>query len=392
VIRDAIGDESKQEQASCVPGNPRLGKRNGPLPADVSVETLLGRSVIEVDHGKFCEYLTDATVLVTGAGGSVGSELCARLAQLGVRALVLVDQAEASLLGAARSLQDLGFANGVAVLADIKSRTRAFEVFERYHPDVVFHAAAYKQVPLLEAFPVEGVATNVLGTQSVVDAACRVGVGRFVLFSTDKAVQPTSILGQTKNIAEWIVAAAGDEPADGRYATIRLGNVIDSAGSILPVFRQQLASKGPITVTHRRATRYLMTAGEAAGLAIVAGSFADSNSVFFLDSGPPVCVLDLARRLALGAARHLEIEFVGLRTGERLHEQRFWAGDDISATPCERVLGSTMHRVDPTWLQGWLSVLARHVERASAAGVRAVLTEMHEASELGGIRPAAAHR
>jgi FlaA1/EpsC-like NDP-sugar epimerase len=393
-IRSVIGDESKREHASYVPGNPRLGKRKGPSPTDdVSVETLLGRSVVEVDCGKFCAYLADATVLVTGAGGSVGSELCARLAQLGVRELVLVDQAEASLIGAARSLQeDLEFANGVAVLADIKSRTRAVEMFERYQPDVIFHAAAYKHVPLLEAFPVEGVATNVLGTRSVVDAARRVGVGRFVLFSTDKAVQPTNILGQTKSIAEWIVAAAGDDAAHGRYATVRLGNVIDSAGSILPIFRQQLASDGPLTVTHRRATRYLMTAGEAAGLAIVAGAFADSNSVFFLDSGPPVCVLDLAQRLASAAARHIDIEFVGLRAGERLHEQLFWAGDDISATPCERVLGSTMHRVDPTWLEGWLTVLARHVKRASAAGVRAVLAEMHEAPELGGIRPAAARR
>jgi FlaA1/EpsC-like NDP-sugar epimerase len=393
-IRSLIGDESKREHGSHVPGNARLERWNGVLPADdVSVETLLGRSVIEIDHGKFCEYLADATVLVTGAGGSVGSELCARLTQHGLRELVLVDQAEASLLGAARSLQEnLGFANGVPVLADIKSRTRAIEVFERYHPDVVFHAAAYKHVPLLEASPVEGVATNVLGTQSVVDAARRVGVGCLVLFSTDKAVQPANILGQTKGIAEWIVAAAGDEATHGRYATVRLGNVIDSAGSILPIFRQQLAANSPVTVTHRSATRYLMTAGEAAGLAIVAGALADSNSFFFLDSGPPVCVLDLARRLASGASRHLDIEFVGLRAGERLHEQLCCAGDDIFATPCERVLGSTMHRVDPTWLRGWLSVLARHVERASAAGVRAVLTEMHEASELGGIRPAAARR
>jgi FlaA1/EpsC-like NDP-sugar epimerase len=262
-IRKFIADESKRKHASCVPSNGGLGKRNGRLRAeDVSVDTLLGRSVIDVASGEFGEYLANATVLVTGAGGSVGAELCGRLAQLRVRELVLVDQAEASLLGAARSLQqNLEFTRGVAVLADIKSRTRAAEVFERHRPDVVFHAAAYKQVPLLEAFPVEGVATNILGTKSVVDAARRVGVSRFVLFSTDKAVQPTSILGQTKCIAEWIVATAGHGTAHGRYATVRLGNVIDSAGSILPIFRQQLAGRGPVTVTHRRATRYLMTAG-----------------------------------------------------------------------------------------------------------------------------------
>jgi FlaA1/EpsC-like NDP-sugar epimerase len=279
----------------------------------------------------------------------------------------------------------------VAVLADIKSRTRAVELFERHRPDVVFHAAAYKHVPLLEAFPVEGAATNVLGTQNIVDAARRVGVGRFVLFSTDKAVQPTSILGQTKGVAEWIVASAGREEAHGRYAAVRLGNVVDSAGSILPIFRRQVADGGPVTVTHRRATRYLMTAGEAAGLAIVAGALADSNSVFWLDSGPPVCVLDLARRLASAASRPVDIDFVGLRAGERLHEQLFWTGDDISATPCEQVLRSAMHQVDPVWLNGRLAVLARHVKNASAAGVRAALAEMHAAPELGGIRPAAVH-
>ncbi len=393
-IRNPIGDEPNREQASCVPGNGPLGKRNGRLRAeDVTVETLLGRSVVDVVHGKLGEYLANATVLVTGAGGTVGAELCARLAQLSVRELVLVDQAEAPLLGAARSLQqDLEFAQGIPVLADIKSRTRMVEVFERHHPDVVFHAAAYKHVPLLEAFPVEGVATNVLGTKSVVDAARRVRVHRFVLFSTDKAVQPTSILGQTKGIAEWIVATAALDAAHERYATVRLGNVIDSAGSILPIFRQQLADGGPVTVTHRRATRYLMTAGEAAGLAIVAGALADSNGAFFLDSGPPVCVVDLARRLTSAAARHVDIEFVGLRAGERLHEQLFWAGDNIFATPCEHVLRSTMHQVDPAWLEGWLAVLARHVKRASAAGVRAALAEMHAAPALGGIRPAAVRR
>jgi FlaA1/EpsC-like NDP-sugar epimerase len=271
------------------------------------------------------------------------------------------------------------------VLADIKSRPRALEAFERHRPDVVFHAAAYKQVPLLEAFPVEGVATNVLGTQSVVDAARRVGVDRFVLFSTDKAVQPTSILGQTKGIAEWIVATAGNDSAHGRYATVRLGNVIDSAGSMLPIFREQLAGGGPLTVTHRGATRYLMTAGEAAGLAIVAGALADSDGIFFLDSGPPVSVLDLVRRFASSVGRHIDIEFVGLRAGERLHEKLFWPGDEISATSCERVLRSTMHRVDPAWLEDLLAVLTRHVTAASAAGVSAVLADLHAAPELSGI-------
>lgn len=341
---------------------------------DVPVEALLGRPVADVASAEFGEYLTGAAVLVTGAGGSIGAELCARLVRLGVGRLVLVDQAEASLLAATRSVE---CAAAVPVLADIRGRSRALELFKRFRPDVVFHAAAYKQVPLLEASPVEAAATNILGTQSVVDASRAAGVERFVLFSTDKAVQPANILGRTKRVAEWIVASAAQQ----RYGAVRLGNVIDSSGSCLPLFREQLAGGGPLTVTDERATRYLMTGGEAAGLAVVAGALADSESVFFLDSGPPVSVLDLAGRFAAVAAGR-EIEFVGLRAGERLHEQMCWRGEEPSPTPCRHVLRAPMHRVDPSWLEQQLAVLAQHVERASAAEVRALLTEMHAAAEL----------
>jgi FlaA1/EpsC-like NDP-sugar epimerase len=383
-----IGETSKREHASCARSvGIHTGARNHPLPFDDhAVETLLDRAVVAVDIGRFGEYLADAAVLVTGAGGSIGVELCTQLTSLGVGALVLVDHAEASLVELSRALRDeQGFENAVAVLADIKSPARIFEVFERYRPDVVFHAAAYKHVDLLEASPVEGVATNVFGTTCIVDAARRVSVRRFVLFSTDKAVQPTNILGQTKAVAEWIVAASGREGA-GKYTSIRLGNVVDSAGSILPMFRRQVALGGPVTVTHPKATRYLMTVEEAAGLAIVAGGLADSNSIFWLDSGPPVCVLDLARRLTSAASGDVGIEFVGLRAGERLHERLFSSGDEIGATSCEHVSSSRMHQVDPVWLKRWLEVLEGHVERASATRVRVALAEMHSAAEREAIR------
>jgi FlaA1/EpsC-like NDP-sugar epimerase len=345
--------------------------------------------VIGVNDGELADYMVDATVLVTGAGGSLGAELCARLTRLGVRELVLVDQAEAPLVELATELRyEHGFTDAVPVLADIRSAARTVEVFEEHRPDVVFHTAAYKQVPLLEAHPVEAVATNVLATKHIVDAALLVGVERLVLFSTDKAVQPASILGQTKSVAEWIVAAAGREE-HARYASVRLGNVVDSAGSILPLFRRQVARGGPVTVTHPKTTRYLMTAGEAAGLAIVAGALADSNGIFWLDMGPPVRVLDLARRLARAASRDVAIDFVGLRPGERLHEHLCWEGDEIAATPCERVFRSPMRHVDPAWLNAWLAALARHVDRASAAGVRAALTEMHAAPEREIVPPSA---
>ncbi len=346
-------------------------------------ESLLGRSVVELGGDGLCAYLSGTTVLVTGAGGSIGAELCVRLVRHGVHRLVLVDRSEAELARLTRELQyELGFAEAVPVLADIASRPRMIEVFERYRPHVAFHAAAYKHVPLLEASPVEGVATNVLGTKYVVDAARRAGVQRFLLFSTDKAVEPTSVLGQTKAVAEWIVATAGRRPADGRYASIRLGNVLDSAGSIVPVFRRQAARGGPVTVTHPDATRYLMTTGEAAGLAIVAAGLADAPGVFWLDMGPPVRMLELAQRVASSVSQNVGIELVGLRPGERLHERLVCNGDDVAATCCEHVWRTTAQAVDPAWLDDRLAALARHVRHAYADGVRSVLAEMQVAPRL----------
>lgn len=301
-----------------------------------------------------------------------------RLARAGARRLVLVDHAEASLVAVDRTLRhELGYEAAVPVLADIKSGRRMVDVFREHGPDTVFHAAAYKQVPLLEAAPVEGVATNVFGTKCVLDAALAVGVERFVLFSTDKAVGPTNVLGRSKAVAEWLVAAAGNERSHGGYASVRLGNVVDSAGSILPVFRRQALCGGPVTVTHPSATRHLMTAGEAAGLAIAAGGMARSTgNVFWLDSGPPRPVVELARRVAATASPDVAIDFVGLRAGERLHEHMFLNGDEIAATPCAHVWRSTVAGVDPQWLDDRLTCLARHVRTASADGVRAVLAEM----------------
>ena len=384
-----IGTGSQRGLSSRAPSDLEpVGARSGRLRSDVPVETLLGRSVLDVGSGELAEYVAGSSVLVTGAGGSIGTELCRRLASLRPRELVLVDQAEAPLAAVARMLRDeLGFVNGVPVLADIKNRSRAIGLLERHRPGVVLHAAAYKQVPLLESSPVEGVAANVLGTKNLVDASRSVDVERFVLFSTDKAVLPTSILGQTKRVAEWIVADAGRE-ANGRYAAVRLGNVIDSAGSIVPVFRRQAAGEGPLTVTDERATRYLMTMGEAAGLALAAGALADSESVFCLDAGAPVPVVELARRVASAALRPIEIEVIGLRPGERLHEHLFWPGDDVVSTSFAGVLRADLHCVDGEWLERCLSVLADHVHRASAAEARAMLAEMNAAPEVGDVRPA----
>jgi FlaA1/EpsC-like NDP-sugar epimerase len=342
---------------------------------DVSTETLLGRRVVDIPTHEFADYLAGSSVLVTGAGGSLGRALCAQLTQLGVDTLVLVDQGEGSLVELAALLRDEhGFTGAVRAPADVRNAARVMEVFDQHRPDVVFHAAANKHVPLVEADPVEGVASNVLGTQHMVAGARSVGVQSFVLFSTDKAVQPTSVLGQTKAVAELIVAAAGTV---GRYTAVRLGNVVDSAGSVLPLFRRQVARGGPLTVTHPQMTRYLMTASEAAGLAIVAGALADSTGIFWLDLGPPVPVLTLAQRLARSARSEVEIVFVGLRAGERLHEHMLWVDDEVEATPCVGVFRSALRHVDPCRLEDSIGALERCVERGSAAELRAELAALH---------------
>ena len=307
----------------------------------------------------------------------MGAELCSSIADRGASRVVLVDQAEAPLVERANTLRSGALGTDVVpVLADIRHPARVAQILDEHRPHVVFHAAAYKQVPLLEAFPVEGVATNVLGTKNVVDAARRAGVERFVLFSSDKAVRPTNVLGRTKALAECIVAAVGREEGRPGYVSVRLGNVADSAGSILPVFRRQIARGGPVTVTHPHMTRYLMTAGEAAALAIVAGGIAEANEAFVLDVGRPVRILDIANRLARAASLDVAIDFVGLRAGERLHEELFWDDDDVAETSCVGVLASPLPVVHPARLADWIDELSHDVATSSPARARAALSQI----------------
>ena len=293
---------------------------------------------------------------------------------------MLVEQAEGPLVELAGDLDDAEI-EVVPVLADVRSLPRGIDVLERYQPDVVFHAAAYKQVPLLEEHPVEAVATNVLGTAAVVAAALRAGTKRLVLFSTDKAVAPTSVLGRTKAAAEWIVAAAGRE-SGAAYTSIRLGNVVDSAGSVVPRFRRRLERGAALTITDPRATRYVMTAGEAAGLALAAGGIARPEVVYWLDCGAPVRIVDLALRLARAYDVEPLIEVVGLRAGERLHERLCREDDVVTATAFPHVLCTPIEHVAPDWLDVRVAALARHADRASAAGVRAALAELHEEASV----------
>lgn len=286
----------------------------------VSEADLLGRGPADIDADAVASYVTGRVVLVTGAGGSIGSELCRQLARFEPAKLLKLDRDESGLHAVQLSIHGRALLDGDdLVLADIRDRDRMFQVFEHHRPEVVFHAAALKHLPLLEVAPREGWKTNVVGTQNVLDAAESVGVTHFVNVSTDKAANPTSVLGYTKLLTERLTAHKG-LTAPGTYTSVRFGNVLGSRGSVLPAFREQAKKGGPITVTHPDITRYFMLVEEAALLVINAGAIGRDGEVLVLDMGEPVKIADVARRFAEQHQPPLEIVFTGLRPGEKLHE------------------------------------------------------------------------
>jgi FlaA1/EpsC-like NDP-sugar epimerase len=292
---------------------------------NVSVEDLLRRAPVDIDTDAVAGYLNGASVLVTGGGGSIGSELVRQILAVGPRMLTIVDNHEEALWSIERELSeraanpDVGFE---LVLADIRSQEAVDAVIGRAKPDVVFHAAALKHVPIVEHSPAEGAMTNVFGSQNVISACERLGVKRFVLISTDKAVEPVSAMGATKRLAELLTVAAAKRT--GRpFVAVRFGNVLASSGSVIPIFQRQLEQGRPITITHEDATRYFMTIPEAVSLVLQAGSTPDSGVIFVLDMGEPVKIVDLARdliRLSGLSEDQVPIVYTGLRAGERLHE------------------------------------------------------------------------
>jgi FlaA1/EpsC-like NDP-sugar epimerase len=289
---------------------------------------LLGRRQADIDPEAVKHYITGKRVLVTGAGGSIGSELCRQLARFEPEALVMLDRDESGLHAVQLSIEGRALLNSPnLVLADIRDAERMREVFEQHRPHVVFHAAALKHLPLLEAAPAEAWKTNVVGTNHVLDAAEAAGVEHFVNISTDKAADPTSVLGYSKRITERLTAHRASIAA-GNYVSVRFGNVLGSRGSVLTAFRAQAEAGGPITVTHPEVTRYFMTVEEAVRLTIYAGAIGDSGEVMVLDMGEPVRIADVAARFANQHTPPLEIVYTGLRPGEKLHEDLIAAHED----------------------------------------------------------------
>jgi FlaA1/EpsC-like NDP-sugar epimerase len=359
----------------------------------VQVEDVLGREPVEVDLAASAAYLRDETVLVTGAGGSIGSELCRQIARLAPQRLILVDQGETALFDIERELVgERGFAAGVPVLADVRSRTKMRQIFDRYRPGIVFHAAAYKHVPLMEANPLESVRNNTLATKAVAEISVEFGAKRFVLVSTDKAVNARTVMGQSKALCEWIVEAYGArDDVTTRFVAVRFGNVLGSSGSVIPIFSRQIAKGGPVTVTHPEMTRFFMTIPESASLVIQAGAIGGRGDVFVLDMGEPVRILDLAKQMirlsGKDPERDVKIEVVGTRPGEKLHEELWGGGETIVPTAHPKIMRVSGPIVDAHWLEDELDELERLVREGETLVVVSRLSAMMREPRLAAAAP-----
>jgi FlaA1/EpsC-like NDP-sugar epimerase len=369
---------------------------------DVQVEDLLGRDPVAPNELLMGRSLLSKVVMVTGAGGSIGSELCRQIVKSRPRMLVLVERSEFSLYAIEQELRKLVDQEGSRVeivpeLADVSDRETVFRIFNRWRPESIYHAAAYKHVPLVERNPIAGLRNNIFSTLHCALAAEAVGVQRFILVSTDKAVRPTNIMGASKRVCELVLQARAQEQTRTLFTMVRFGNVLGSSGSVVPLFKSQIASGGPVTLTHRDVTRYFMTIPEAAQLVIQAGSMARGGEVFVLDMGQPIRIQDLAEtmiRLSGLTVRDelcpdgdIEIAEVGLRPGEKLYEELL-IGDNPASTAHPRIMQAVeimlSWRTLLPYLQNFEQVLAQGDADAALAVLRALVPEFHEMSAAHG--------
>jgi FlaA1/EpsC-like NDP-sugar epimerase len=346
---------------------------------DVKAEDLLEREPVRLEVDRLRAELRGRRILVTGAGGSIGSELCRQLAVFEPELLVLFERAESSLYFVDVELrQQHPHLSVVPVVGDILDPRKVEEVLEAYRPDVVYHAAAYKHVPLMEAHPLEAVENNILGTEVVALAARRAGVKKFVFISTDKAVRPVGIMGMTKRVAECLLLSLNGGPTT--FVAVRFGNVLGSDGSVLPLFRWQIARGGPVTVTDPEASRYFMLLSEAVQLVLQAGAMGQGGEIFFLDMGEPVRIMDLAENLirlsGLEPGRDVPIEVIGLRPGERLREELVQAQEELLPTGHEKVFMVRNHQFDSEAFKQELEELRRLVSVRDREGAVARLRAM----------------
>ncbi len=347
---------------------------------DVSVEDLLGRVQVELETGEILKCLQGKCVLVTGAGGSIGAELCRQISRYAPQKLVLFENAETPLFLVEQALcQTFPEVPLYPIIGDIRHRARVEAIFAEFAPQVVFHAAAYKHVPMMEINPAEAVNNNVRGTQVVAETASAHGVERFVMISTDKAVNPTSVMGASKRTAEKLVQILA-RTSKTRFVTVRFGNVLGSNGSVIPTFTEQIRNGGPVTVTHAEITRFFMTISEATQLVLQAGSMGDGGEIFLLDMGAPVKILHLAEELIRLSGKEpyedIDIEITGLRPGEKLHEELLLQEEMVKPTRHEKICVALSIPGDNIVLQRQLEELYAVARQMDLARVYELLHEI----------------
>ncbi|MCX8037944.1 MAG: polysaccharide biosynthesis protein [Candidatus Sumerlaeia bacterium] len=346
----------------------------------VEIEDLLGRPQVLLALPDEHNYLRGETVLVTGAGGSIGSELCRQIHRYGPAQLILLGRGENSIYEIAAELGYRFDSHAIElIIADVRDEPRMTRVFQQWRPTVIYHAAAHKHVPLMELHPEEAVTNNIFGTEVVARLADRFGSKLFIQISTDKAVRPTNVMGATKRVAEMVVRDIARRSAT-RFLTVRFGNVLGSRGSVIPLFKKQIAAGGPVTVTHPEATRYCMTIPEAVSLVIQTGALGDRGSLFVLDMGQPVKVLDLARNLitlsGLEPDVDIPIQIVGLRPGEKLHEELLTSDEGLQRTEVGKVFVTQPDPVDSAFLREQLETLRRAAAAGDSAAIVAALRRL----------------
>ncbi len=352
---------------------------------ELTIEDLLSRAPVEPEMDAVKRKVEGKTVLVTGAGGSIGSELCRQVLAAAPARILLLEQSEFALYAIHRNLTEVSDVEIVPLLGSVTDAVRVSQIMGAWHPQIVFHAAAYKHVPLVEHNPLDGLRNNVSGTRCVAELAIEFGVRDFILVSTDKAVRPTNIMGATKRLAELILQGLAGEGTKTCFSMVRFGNVLGSSGSVVPLFREQIRRGGPITITHHEITRYFMTIPEAAQLVVQACAMASGGEVFVLDMGTPVRIIDLARnmvelsgltiRSSANPDGDIEIITVGMRPGEKLYEELL-IGNDPQLTAHPRIMMASEHHIPWTSLRVELDRLEGIITRGEVAGARALLCEL----------------
>lgn len=341
------------------------GKANLAAVKDVQVEDLLGREPVKLDTEVLENFIGGKTVLVTGGGGSIGSELCRQIAKYKPERLIILDIYENNAYDIQQELRRIyGASLKLHIeIASVRDKEKIYELFENYQPEVVFHAAAHKHVPLMEDCPEEAIKNNVFGTYHVVRAAEKFGVKKFVMISTDKAVNPTNFMGATKRFCEMILQSRADSPTE--FCAVRFGNVLGSNGSVVPLFKRQIQEGGPVTITDKRIIRYFMTIPEAALLVMEAGAMAKQSEIFVLDMGEPVKILSLAENLirlsGLEPYRDIDIQEIGLRPGEKLYEELLMASETLSKTSNEKIFVEKQQVISKDEIMGNLIALDRAI-------------------------------